>query len=116
MLAAHLLGCDRELKDSVFASKILVNMGEGLSLVLSVSLILGVEVNFHHPCPVDLVPRPTADNLSRVYHILQDGVMDGGQGTRARALLGIQPAILSLAWDDLALRDNDNVLSGELLL
>lgn len=60
-----------------------------------------------------------ADDLDGVDEVVEDGVVDGGQGTRARTLLGLVGARVGGALGagkDAALSDEEDVAVGELLL
>lgn len=60
-----------------------------------------------------------ADDLDGVDEVIEDGVVDGGQGTRARTLLGLVGARVGRALgagENAALSDEEDVAVGELLL
>ncbi|GBE58588.1 oligomerization domain-containing protein, putative [Babesia ovata] len=100
---------------SVLVGELLVHRGEGLQLVLDalVLLVLGVEVDAEHAAAVALHAHDFADNLRGRCDILEDGLMDAGEGP----VPGPHAELLAaeVLGEDGALRDEDDVLLGLLL-
>ena len=67
-----------------------VHSGECIQLSLHIDLILGVQVHFKSLSAVNLVANSLSNNLSGVHNVLQDLLVDVGEGpgTRAGSLLG----------------------------
>mmetsp|Transcript_16388 Transcript_16388/g.32816 ORF Transcript_16388/g.32816 Transcript_16388/m.32816 type:complete len:220 (+) Transcript_16388:114-773(+) len=106
----------RELEHNILVGEGLVHIGKSLKLGLNVDQILGVKVDLEGLGTVSLISNSLADNLGRVYNILQYGLVDGGQGSghRAGALLcGLSVEGLG---EDGSLSNNDHVSAAELLL
>lgn len=84
--------------------------------MLRVGLLLRVQVHLEQPAPVGLVPRPLANNVGGKDQVLQQPLVDGGEGARAGALLRCQAPTLALGRHDPPLRKDNHVLARELLL
>ncbi len=93
-----------------------VNGGIRIGASLHVGLIPPVEVHLDDASAVDLAARALAGDLGGVDDVLEDGVLHRREGARtgaqSRRLLGTGVALT----EDVALGDDDDVTSGELLL
>jgi len=81
---------DGELEHDVLVGQRLVDLGERVQLGLDVDEVLGVEEHFQHLGAIHLISNALANNLSRIYDVIQDSIVNGSQspGSRARSLLG----------------------------
>ena len=62
-----------------------VHSGECIQLGLHIDLILGVQVHFKSLGAVNLVANSLSNNLSGVHNVLQDLLVDVGEGSGTRA-------------------------------
>jgi len=76
-----------ELEGNLFTSELLVDVGIGLQLVLNVSLHRFVQMDLQETGGVKSDTGTLADDLSWEAQVLQDRVVDGGQGTAEWTLL-----------------------------
>jgi hypothetical protein len=76
---------DGKFEYHVLAGQRTIHLGEGIKLGLDVHDVLGVEVHLEGLGAVSLVSDALADDLGGVDDVLQDGVLDGGEGACARA-------------------------------
>lgn len=123
-LAANL--CDkvrraglRELEVDTLARQALVDLGVGVEPVVHTTALLLVEDDLEDLAVVLLGADALADDLDRVDKVGEDGVVDGSERTRTRALLGLGSAgaVAALgARQDAAGGDDEDVAVGELLL
>jgi len=87
--------------------------------VINTALLLLIQDNLQQLAAIFLGAETLADNLNRVNQIGEDGVMDGGQCSGTRTLLGLRGsgAVGALgAGKDAAGGEDENVSVGELLL
>ena len=114
----NLLGLSNgELESDVLAGKGTVDRREGVELVLEQVLVLGVKEDAGELAAVRGDACPLAGDLGRPDEVLEDLLVDGGEGARTGALLagGSVGVALGLG-EDTALRKEDDELVGELLL
>ena len=64
-----------KLKCNFLASEFLVNIGEGVRLVLNVGLLCLVQMHLEQAGAVQLNPDPLPHDLGRVDQVVQDGVV-----------------------------------------
>lgn len=108
-----------ELKGDTTASKLAVDLGVGVEAVVDAAALLLVENDLEGLGAVLLGAEALADNLDGEDEVSQDGVVDGGQGAGAGALLGggVARAGGALgAREDAARGEDQDVAVGELLL
>jgi len=79
---------DRELKNNVLASQLLVNLSEGINLIVDTRTFLSVEEDLDDLVTVLLSADALADNLGGEDEVMKDGVVDSSKSPGARALLG----------------------------
>lgn len=93
-----------------------IDSGVGVSASLHVGLVATVKVNLEDAASVDLAAGALSSNLGGVYDVFQNGVLDSGEsaGTRAKSS-GLLRTSVALS-KNVALSDNDNMLSGKFLL
>jgi hypothetical protein len=105
-----------EVERYLLVGQLSINGGVRVGASLHVGLIPPVEVDLDDASAVDLASRALAGDLGGVDDVLEDGVLNGREGARARAksgrLLGTGVALS----EDVPLSDDDDVTSGELLL
>lgn len=109
----------RELKGHTTASQLAVDLRVGVQAVVDTTALLLVENDLESLGTILLGAQTLADNLDGEDKIGQDGVVDSGQGTRARALLsgGVARAGGALGAGENAARGEDqDVAVRELLL
>lgn len=62
-------------------------------------------------------PCPLSDDLGRPYHLIEDLLVDGGEGSGTRSLLLVGGSRVSLGFgEDTSLGEEDDVFVGKLLL
>lgn len=108
-----------ELKVDALAGEALVDLGVGVEAVVDAAALLLVEDDLEDLAAVLAGADALADNLDGVDEVVQDGVVDGGQGARAGALLRLVAAraVAALgAGQDAARGDDQDVAVRELLL
>jgi len=108
-----------ELKVDTLAGEALVDLGVGVEPVVDAAALLLVEHDLEDLAAVLAGAETLADDLDGEDEISQDGVVDRGEGSRARALLGLRGAraVGALgAGQDAAGSNNQDVAVGELLL
>lgn len=103
-------------EDSITTSELLVNSLVGVKAILDGLLILGVEDDLVLLGTVSLDADALTSDLNGVDHVVKDGVVDGSEGARLRALLGGSAVEARSGGEDAALSDNDDLLLGKLLL
>lgn len=109
----------RELEHHVATRQPPVDLGVGVQTVVDTTTLLLVQDDLDDLAAVLLGANTLAHNLHRVDNVGQDGVVDRGQGARARALLGELGAGARRALgtrQDAARGDDNNMAVGELLL
>ena len=120
------------LEVDVLTGKVSVDGREGVELVLEQVLVFGVEeaVNQYstmyqesediHSDELSTVlcnPCPLSDDLGRPYHLVEDLLVDGSEGSGTRSLLLVGGSRVSLGFrEDTSLGEEDNVFVGKLLL
>jgi len=108
-----------ELERDTAASESLVNLRVGVEAVVDTTTLLLVKNDLEDLGVVLLGAEALADNLDGVDEIAEDGVVDGSQGARARALLLLGVASTGRAFgagQDAARGEDDDVAVGERLL
>lgn len=108
-----------ELEGDTTAGELAVDLRVGVQAVVDATALLLVEDDLEGLAAVLLGAETLADDLDGVDEVDQDGVVDGGEGPGAGALLllGVAGAGGALgAGEDLALGDDQDVAVGELLL
>ena len=105
-----------EDEGDLLVGELAVDSGVGAGAGLNVGLILGVEVNLDDALAIDLAAGALAGDLGGVNNVLEDGILDGGQGAGARAGGGRAGGALVGVAEDGALGDDEDVAAGELLL
>ena len=119
LLARVLCTALRELEVDTFASQTLVDLAVGVESVVHTTPLLLVEHDLEDLAAVLPSAHTLADNLNRVDEIREDGIVDGGECARARALLGLRgaAAVAALgARQDAAGGNDQDVAVRELLL
>lgn len=109
----------RELKVDTLACQTLVDFGVGVETVVDTATLLLIENDLEDLATILLGAQPLSDNLDGVDEISEDGVVHGGQSTRAWALLGLRSAtaVAALgAGQNTARCNDDDVTVRELLL
>lgn len=89
-----------------------------IETVVDTAALLLVQNHLHGLGSVLLGADAAADDLNGVDQVGEDGVVDGGEGTRPRALLLLVGARVDgalRAGEDAALSDEEDVAVGELL-
>jgi hypothetical protein len=90
MMTEYLVNLGRdELKDDLLASELVVDGLEGLELVVDVSSILRVEDDLVELGTADLVSDTLASDFSWVDKIFEHSVVNSGEGSGSRSLLGL---------------------------
>lgn len=105
-----------EDEGNLLVGELAVDSCVGVGAGLNVGLILGVEVNLDDALAIDLASGALAGDLGGVNNVLEDGILDGGQGAGARAGGGRAGGALVGVAEDGALGDDEDVAAGELLL
>lgn len=108
-----------ELEGNATAGELAVDLGVGVEAVVDAAALLLVEDDLEGLGAVLLGAETLADDLDREDEVGEDGVVDGGQGTAAGALLllGVARAGGALgAGQDAARGEDQDVAVGELLL
>lgn len=108
-----------ELEGDGAAGQAAVDLGVGVESVVDTTTLLLVEDDLEELAAILLGADALADNLDGVDEVGEDGIVDGGQGSRTRALLleGVARAGGSLGAGQNAARGEDQDMAvGELLL
>ena len=105
-----------EDEGNLLVGELAVDCCVGVGAGLNVGLILGVQVNLDDALAIDLASGALAGDLGGVNNVLEDGILDGGQGAGARAGGGRAGGALVGVAEDGALSDDEDVAAGELLL
>ncbi len=93
-----------------------VNRGIGGSPSLYVGLILGAEHNLKKLASINLAPGSLSLDLGGVYDVIEDGLVNGSQGTTARSESGALGTSGEVLAQDSALGNDQYVGSREFLL
>ena len=120
------------LEVDVLTGKVSVDGGEGVELVLEQVLVFGVEeavcqystmhqesrdIHSDELSTVLCNPCPLSDDLGRPDHLVEDLLVDGGEGSGTRSLLLVGGSRVSLGFgEDTSLGEEDDVFVGKLLL
>lgn len=108
-----------ELEVDALAGEALVDLGVGVEPVVNTATLLLVENDLEDLAAVLTGAETLADNLDGVDEVGQDSVVDSGEGSRLRALLGLRgagPVGALGAGQDAAGGNDQHVAVGELLL
>lgn len=79
----------RELKVDVAARKTAVDLGVGVEAVVNTTTLLLIKDDLEELAAVLLGADALADDLDGVGEIVEDGVVDSSEGSRAGTLLGL---------------------------
>ena len=120
------------LEVDVLTGKVSVDGREGVELVLEQVLVFGVEeavcqysiiiptskdIHSDELSTVLCNPCPLSDDLGRPYHLVEDLLVDGSEGSGTRSLLLVGGSRVSLGFgEDTSLGEEDDVFVGKLLL
>lgn len=110
---------DRELEAANTTGQFPVDLGVSVESVVHTTTLLLVQNDLQNLASVLLGSESLSDNLDGVNNILEDSVVDGGQSSAARTLLGLRGAgsVGALGTGQDAARSNeDDMAVGELLL
>jgi hypothetical protein len=108
-----------ELESNTTTSQLSVNLRVGIKSVVNTSLLLLVKNNLQGLASILLGAETLANNLDWVDKVAEDSVVNSGECSGTRSLLGkrCSRAVGSLwAREDTAGCENENVTVGELLL
>jgi hypothetical protein len=108
-----------ELEVDRLASEALVHLGVGVQPVVHAATLLLVEHNLQELAAVLFGAETLANDLDGVDEVSQDGIVHRGEGSRARALLGLvgaRPVGALGARENAARSNEENVAVGEFLL
>jgi len=108
-----------ELEATDAAGQFPIDLRVSVQSVIHTTTLLLVQHNLQDFASILLGPQSLAHNLDRVDHVSEDSVVHGGQGSRARTLLGLAGAgtIGALgAGQNAAHGQDQDVAVGELLL
>lgn len=108
-----------ELENDAAPSEATVDLGVGVEAVVDAAALLLVQDDLENLAVVLLGAEALADDLDGVDEIGQDGIVDGSQGARAGALLGLgvaRPVGALGAGQDAARGQDQDVAVRELLL
>jgi len=114
--AANLGVLDGELENHLLVGEGLVHLGEGVQLGLNVDEVLGVQEDLEDLGAVNLISNSLADNLGRVYNVLQYRLVHSSEGSGHRAGALLESGSVESLREDGSLGDNHNVSATELLL
>jgi len=109
----------RELKVNTTTRQLLVHLGVSIESVVHTTLLLLIEHNLQDLASILLGAQSLADNLDGVDEVGEDGIVDGGQGSGAGALLrerGARAVGALGAGENAARGEDQDVAVGELLL
>jgi hypothetical protein len=101
---------------NLLVGQLSINSSIGISATLNVGLVTSIKVNLKDTTSINLASGALSGDLGGVDNVLEDGILDGSQGTRAGAQsLGLLGTGIALS-KDVTLGNNDEVFSRELLL
>lgn len=109
----------RELKVDTTARQSAVDLGVSVESVVHTSLLLLIEDDLQDLAAIFLGAETLADDLDGEHEVGEDGVVDGGEGSGTRALLGLRStrSVAALgAGKDTARGEDQDVAVRELLL
>jgi len=109
----------RELEDNATARQPSVDLGVSVQSVVDATPLLLVQDHLERSAAVLLGAETLADDLDGVDQVGEDGIVDGGEGARARALLllGVAGSARPLGpGQDAALGQDQDMAVRELLL
>jgi hypothetical protein len=105
-----------EMESNLLVGKLIVNISVSCDPCLNICLVLGVKVYLKNTLSINLATGPLSSDLSRVYDIVKDSILNSSQGAATRAdSLGLVGASKGLS-EDGTLSDNENLLSRVFLL
>jgi len=84
--------------------------------VLQLLLVFAIQIDFDDLATILAEAETLAGNLGRIYNILEDGVVDGGQSAGVRPFLTLDVVVVAGLAKDAALGYNNDMLAAELLL
>ena len=108
-----------ELKGDITASETTIDLRVGVKAVVDAAALLLVKDDLEKLGAILLGAQTLADNLDRVAEVGEDGVVDGGEGARAGALLLLGVARAGRAFgarEDAALGEEEDVTVREFFL
>lgn len=82
----------RELKPDPLPRQLPVHFRISIQPIIHTASLLLIQHHLQHLTPILSRPCPLSYNLHRVHDVAQDGVVDGCQSARVRALLGLRGA------------------------
>lgn len=92
-----------------------INSSISIGAALNIGLITPIKVNLENTTSINLAAGALSGDFSGVHDILQDGILDRGEGTGAGTQsLGLLGASITLS-KDVTLGNDDKVLSREFL-
>ena len=104
------------MEGNLLAGQLSVDSSVGISASLNIGLVTSIKVNLKDTTSINLAAGALSSDLSGIDNILKDGILDGSQGTGARAQsLGLLGTSVALS-KDVTLGNNDDVTPRELLL
>lgn len=104
------------MEGNLLVGQLSVDSSVGISASLNIGLVTSIKVNLKDTTSINLAAGALSSDLSGVDNVLKDGILDGSQGTGARAQsLGLLGTSVALS-KDVTLGNNDDVTSRELLL
>lgn len=108
-----------KLEVNALACQSLVDFRVCVESVVNATTLFLVKDDLQDLAAVDMCTKSLANNFHRVDEVGQDGIMDRGECSAARSLLGLSSAgaVASLwSWENATRCDDENVTIGELLL
>lgn len=105
-----------EVERDLLVGELMVDSGKGIDLALNISLVLALQVNLKHPLSVNLDASALSSDFGGVNNILQDRILDSGEGTRTRTGSVAFLVTGERLSEDGTLGNNQNMASGKLLL
>lgn len=111
-----LITLDGELERDIFVRQLLVHLSKSIELGLNGDLVLRVQENLQKLATVHSEHGALGDNLGRVHEVLKDGFVHVGKSAAARARArDLLSASVALS-ENVALSNDHNMSSAELLL
>ena len=100
---------------SLLVGQLSVDSGKGFRFGFNVSLVLAIQVYLQDALSIGLDPCSLSHDFSRVADIVQNGVLDLGEGARTRAgSLGLLVPVVGFSQNG-ALGNDQDMTSGEFL-
>lgn len=103
------------LEDNLLTGQLVVQLGEGVELVVNGRGVLGVQQDLLDLRATNQVSDSLTGDLGREHQVLQDLVVHSGQGSGSWSLLELS-GLSSWLWQDSSLSQEHNVSVWELLL